>query len=73
MNPEHAHYWMEQLARADVSSRPMPDAEWVWAKAKLQAEIDARRQAESPLELMWLITRTVAATALVVAAALYLP
>jgi len=68
MSPDQAERWMKRLAADGERSSVVEDPERVWAMAMLEAELEARRRAESPLELMRLATQTVAGATLAVSA-----
>jgi hypothetical protein len=68
MNESQAQQWMKEFAGETVSAR-MPEAEFLWAGRRLEAEFEQRRKLGAPLFWMEVALQTAGAAVLAVAVA----
>ena len=65
MKESHAQHWMKQFA-GETSTGRMPEAEFLWARARLEAEFEQRRKLTAPLFWMRVALQTAGVVAFAV-------
>jgi hypothetical protein len=65
MKESQAQQWMKQFA-AETRPGRMPEAEFLWARARLEAEFEQRRRFTTPLFWMRVALQTACVVALAV-------
>ncbi len=65
MNESQAQHWMKELAGKTPRAR-MPQAEFLWARARLETEFERRRKLTAPLIWMEIALQTAGVVALAV-------